>query len=119
MNIAQLKAKIENIESEIDELQHKVDNFEVEVSEEDYDNFLDDIYGDVSICGYDYSASEALKSIDPVAYRCGKSDYEANFDLDDCQEYQDLVEELEGLQAELEELEEQLEELELEESEEE
>lgn len=112
MNIVQLKAKIETLESQIDELQHKVDNFEVEVSEEDYDNFLDDIHGDVSICGYDYSASEALKSIDPVAYRCGKNDYEANFDLDDCQEYQDLVEELENLKTELEELEEQLEELE-------
>lgn len=40
-----------------------------------YDDTLDDVYGDVSIAGMTYSTSYALKEIDPIAYRVGKSDW--------------------------------------------
>ena len=40
-----------------------------------YREMLDEIYGPVSIAGYEYETSQALADVDPVAYRCGFSDY--------------------------------------------
>ena len=48
---------------------------EVEVekySEDDYDDMLDECYGDFM----NYSASQILKEVDPIAYRVGFSDYQ-------------------------------------------
>ena len=44
----------------------------------EYDNFLDECYGPVEIAGYTYDVSETFKRVDPVAYRCGFSDYAGN-----------------------------------------
>lgn len=59
---------------------------------EDYywDDYLDDVYGEVEICGYKYCASRVLSLIDEVVYRCGKIDW-----LDG--EYQDIVYSLERM----------------------
>jgi hypothetical protein len=46
------------------------------VSEEEFDNYLDDLYGDVLVAGMPYPTSQALKELDPTAYRCEKVDYE-------------------------------------------
>ena len=43
--------------------------------EEAFKEFLDALHGDIHICGYDYPASEALESVDPVAFRCAEADY--------------------------------------------
>lgn len=40
-----------------------------------YNDFLDEAYPECKIAGYDYSTSEALKEIDPTAYRCGFTDW--------------------------------------------
>ena len=40
-----------------------------------YDDFLDDVYDNVGIAGLAYATSEALKAIDPIAYRCGFLDW--------------------------------------------
>lgn len=42
---------------------------------ERYDDMLDDVYGEVSIAGYEYSTSNALKNVDPIAYRVGFADW--------------------------------------------
>ncbi len=42
---------------------------------EAYDDFLDEVYGDVRIGGLEYSHSNALKNVDPIAYRCGFNDW--------------------------------------------
>lgn len=55
-----------------------------------WDNYLDEIYGEVEICGLEYYASRALSLIDEEAYRCGKNDW-----LDG--EYQDIVYSLERM----------------------
>ena len=44
--------------------------------EDYYDSMLDECYEDVEICGYKYAPSIALYRVDPVAYRCGRSDWE-------------------------------------------
>jgi len=43
--------------------------------EEMYNEMLDDVYGDIEICGYHYPASKALFDVDPTAYRCGFNDW--------------------------------------------
>lgn len=45
-------------------------------SENYYDEMLDEVYEEIEICGYSYSASIALYRVDPTAYYCGKSDWE-------------------------------------------
>ena len=49
--------------------------------EDSFEEMLNEIYGEVEICGYSYSAGYALKELDPIAYRC---------DLADMQEYEDV-----------------------------
>lgn len=41
-----------------------------------YDEDIDEISGDVQIGSLTYSASHVLKNVDPIAYRCGRSDWE-------------------------------------------
>ena len=49
---------------------------------ERYDDMLDDCHEDVKICGMTYNTSKALKDVDPIAYRCGFSDYTASLEED-------------------------------------
>jgi hypothetical protein len=44
--------------------------------EQAYNDMLDDVYGVVTIAGYQYETSRALKEVDPIAYSVGLSDYE-------------------------------------------
>lgn len=55
-----------------------------------WDDLLDDVYGEVKICGYEYCASRVLSLVDEVAYRCGKNDW-----LDG--EYREIVYSLERM----------------------
>lgn len=50
----------------------------IEYAAGSFDDFLDEVWGDVEICGYSYSASHALEAVDPVAYRCALNDYESS-----------------------------------------
>lgn len=45
--------------------------------EDCYNDMLNDVYGEIDICGMKVWASVALKRIDPIAYRCGMNDYES------------------------------------------
>ena len=47
-----------------------------------YDEMLDECNEDVKICGMTYTTSRALKDVDPIAYRCGFSDYTASLEED-------------------------------------
>jgi hypothetical protein len=49
---------------------------------ERYDDMLDDCFGDVKILNMLYYTSRALKDVDPIAYRCGFSDYTATLEED-------------------------------------
>ena len=118
LNINELNDKIIATEIAIIQLnesiasiQAQIDNFEYSISESEFEDYLDEEYEDVSILGMSYGAGYALKNLDPVAFRCAKSDYESEFDLDNCTEYTDLVEELESLESDLEDLESDLESL--------
>ena len=48
---------------------------ERELTEDEFEEALDDIYGDVEIAGHKYSTGQTLREIDPIAFRCGLADY--------------------------------------------
>lgn len=106
--ITVLESKIENVESEITSKQSEINNFEYECSESDFDDYLDEIESEVTVCGMTFYPSDVLKSCDPIAYRISKSEYESDYDLDDCEEYMDLKDELESLEEQLSDLESEL-----------
>lgn len=117
-NLETLKAQITKLESsivikqsEITSKQSEIDNFEYECSDDEFSDWIDSIYPEVTIGSLTFSPSDIMKELDPIAYRCGKSDYESNYDLDDCEEYNDLKDESESLEGELSDLEGELEEL--------
>ena len=116
--IEQLRAQIRHLERDIEDkqgeictAQSNIETFEYSCTDDEYEQMLDDMYGDVEICGMTYSSSRALKLLDPVAYRCAKNDFESNYDLNNCEEYNDLKDELESLEDQLSDLENDLDEL--------
>ena len=108
--IEQVQIEIENLELNISELKSEIDNFEYSLSEAEFDELLDE-EGEQHTSVGSFSPSYILKNCDPVAYHCAKSDYEGNFDLDDCTECTDMIVELESLKDELESLKDELESL--------
>lgn len=106
--IETLEHNIAELNNEINDKQKEIDCFEYEVSESDFDEFLDEIESEVTVCGMTFYPSDILKSCDPIAYRCAKSEYESSYDLDDLDEYNDLKDELELLEYKLELLEAEL-----------
>ena len=109
--IEQVQKEIENLELDISKLKSEIDNFEYSLTEAEFDKYLDEDGEQHTSVGSFYP-SDILKNCDPVAYRCAKSDYEGNFDLDNCTEYTDMVEELENLESELNILQDELDNLE-------
>ena len=65
------------------------ENYEVlsdDEMHERYDDYLDDITGEINIGCLTFSGSRIVKELDETAYRCGFNDYldgEAYFELDD------------------------------------
>ena len=103
--IEAIEAEINSINEQIENLQSQLDHFEYEVSESDFNDFLDDCYDMVTVAGMEFYPSDILKSCDPIAYRCMKSDYESNYDVEDCAEWQALDRELLDLRYKLDDLE--------------
>lgn len=55
-----------------------------EYIDNNYDDLLDEGYDEYNLGYSTFSASMILKNCDPVAYRCGQSDYESSI-LEDAQ----------------------------------
>ena len=69
---------------------------EIEISEDDYEERLNELFGEVSVCGINFDAGTLLKEIDPIAFRCGQSDEETRWECTECgkeHEEQDEAEE--------------------------
>lgn len=94
--IEELKKDIKDKEEEIKDL----DNFEL--SDDEYDDVLDGISGDIEVFGTNYSASQVLKNVDEIRYNLGKSEEEARIGEE---KQEELKDELEALKDDLEEAE--------------
>lgn len=55
----------------------------MEYTEKDHEEYLDDIFGEVSICGMSYGAGYALKEIDLIAFSVSYSDRLAELEDED------------------------------------
>ena len=66
-------------------------NGQVDVSESQYADYLDDTSESVVVCGITFSTSTILRECDPIAFRCGLSDYESEIqsELEDAVENED------------------------------
>ena len=107
-NVAQLKNQIADLFLQVEAKQHEIAIFEYTCDDAQFDDFLDDCYSEIEVMGMTYNVSYAFKELDPIAYRCAKSDYESNFDLSDCEEYQELQQELDELESQLDDLQDEL-----------
>lgn len=111
--IETIEVVIDQKENELHDLDLQIDNFAPDLHDQ-YDGMLDDIYQEeidqVSFISLP-CPSELLKEHDPVAYRCGYTDFVDSFDFEELKEYQDLLEQKEEIENEISELEEQIEEI--------
>lgn len=51
-------------------------NGEVTLSESEYVDVLNEEYGDVSVCGFNYGSGDILLEQSPTTFNCMKSDHE-------------------------------------------
>jgi hypothetical protein len=56
---------------------YDVHNGEVTLSEDEYKEILNEMYGEVTVCGQTFQQGDLLEDADPTAFRCGKNDYES------------------------------------------
>ncbi|MNR22255.1 hypothetical protein D3C85_1391980 [compost metagenome] len=50
---------------------------EISIHDSEWSEYLTDAYGYVNVCGNEYASGDILEAQDPVAFRCGKADYES------------------------------------------
>ena len=107
MTAAEKAIQVAALKKQIADLENKIDNFEIDEDkyDENYDEWLDEVYGEIMIGNISFLPSRILKELDPIAYRCGFSDYIDSLDIEDDEEYQELQTELEEAKEELAELE--------------
>ena len=53
------------------------------MTDNDFIEFINDIEPEITICGITFSPGDILKEMDPIAFSCFKSDYEANMEEDE------------------------------------
>jgi len=58
----------------------KIYQKKTELSNAEYREVLDEIYGDVEICGMMFSSGSALQELDETAFESGKSEHESALD---------------------------------------
>lgn len=92
---------IADLEEELAELKKREEELENNDNEEEYDEMLDNCYGDIDVCGYKYPASRLLSEVDPIAYNCGHSDYNSSLLSDIQSEIEEKVAEIEELKKTL------------------
>ena len=62
---------------EFDTLDEALDEFAERIVDNDdaFDEMLDEVCGDVEVCGLTYCVSEVFSKVDPIAYRCALTDW--------------------------------------------
>lgn len=114
--LSTMKANLEVLENELIDLENLLqsnesdrDSFEYDEDDfiESYEQALDDCNGEFM----GMTASYILKECDPIAYRCGLSDYVDSLDISDSEEYKELDQECDDIQDCINEKEEEIEDL--------
>ena len=111
--IGEVEARRDTVQAELDSVENEIYDFDKadHLTEEQYNDSLDDIYGDVSVAGSTYSTSYLLKEVDPIAYRVGFSDFADSLDYDYFSEYVELTERKTSLEEAIDDLQDEIAEL--------
>jgi hypothetical protein len=106
-----LKDQIADKQAEIDTLKKQLDSFALDPDDyiDQYNEMLNEAYGEVSVAEYTFDTSYLLKEVDEVAYREGLNDFVDSLDVSDDKGYKDLEEQLTTAEDELSDLEDMLE----------
>ena len=88
-----------------------VNSFEYNPSEDVFNDWLNDLYGNVSVAYFECTASELLKKMSPTDYRVMRNDFINSVDIEDLDEYKELIQAVEDLETEIESIQEQIDEL--------
>lgn len=110
-----LEQTIKTLQAKIAEYKEALDNMDISetslADDDAYSDWLNEIYGPVYVGSLAYCASRVLRELDPIAYRCGFSDYLNGLDITDSEEHTGLTARLEDMEAELTDLQSELDEL--------
>lgn len=55
---------------------YTVSGGEVSISDSEYEEILNELYGDVQVCGQSFGSGALLVDADPTSFHCMKGDYE-------------------------------------------
>ena len=53
------------------------------MTDNDFIEFINEMEPEITICGITFSPGDILKEMDPIAFSCFKSDYEADMEEDE------------------------------------
>ena len=112
MTIIEAKQEeIDEMKEYIDAKQNEIDSFDRSeyYTEEQYEEVLNELFGDVDVCGSTFNAGSLLKDNDNIAFRTGMNDHVDSMNNDDFEEYKELLEDLEVLDCQKDDLVEELE----------
>lgn len=76
MNI-KTRAEAFNVDNVVNFKTFDVINGEVSLSDEEFVEILNEMYGEVEVCGMTYGSGSILVDQDPTAFRCMKGDHES------------------------------------------
>lgn len=109
-----LQNQLNELEERANDLRDSMHVYEVDPDEhvQDYEDMLHDVHGLVEIGSLTYDPARVLREVDPVAYRCGLSDYIDSIDKEEQPDYIEMKEELEDIEADIETVREQIEDIE-------
>ena len=90
--IEQEKSLIVTLNNNLYETEEEMDNFNPadHLSEEEFDNYLDEMQEIIEVGGISFNPSRILSELDPIAYSEAFSDWASFYEKEDIQEYIEL-----------------------------
>ena len=112
--LGNLRRDLETVERA---LQSDIDHFDPfeYLDDDSFEEILNDIYGEIEVCGHTHEAGRLLRIIDPATFDQAKVDHASSMDVHDFRsfsEYHDLEEALEDVEENLRYVESAIEDLE-------
>ena len=93
----------QEIEQRISGIKSELEHFEIDPDKhvDAYRDLIDKLDGEVTVAGMKFCASRILEELDPIAFRCGLTDYVDTLEMTEDEDYRALEDELSDLEDEL------------------
>ena len=113
LELEERKDELEEVSEELEKLENDVENFELDP--DDYEDEYREVLnadGTVEIGYLTFDKATILEKLDPIAYNCGLNDYVSELDVEDNEEYKQLVDRIDMLEEEIDDINDTIQELE-------